>query len=356
MSNKTLSISRIVERLSGTRDLFADSVSEAYVIEAGRRWLRSLGDGIWKAEVLQRHSDRLAEMGYFGLAAQIVTEASLQVARAECSYTATWRNCVTDASTYWNASGRLEEKQSVFLRLSGIAMRAGKQLNLFSFPATESQYRPIWILARDYHDASDYGQSASVYDALYLELMAHEDYYEAGRAALFAAFGYYHLGSWSQGIDRAKTAIETERKRALFDEVIFTAHAVAGICSLKMKPNGELKQAFRYLKEAKTILRKWKSRTGKKEARKWLFHWIGNAYAEFGHDLLVNSNLRANSALLHRIEDAYNKATYHFIKAGNSGEFVGECFAIQGAMARRLGDVERATILEAKAIVHGYRL
>jgi len=354
MPNKALSISKIVERLSGTRDLFTDTISESYVIEAGKRWLGAPGDSIWKAEVLEQHAESLAEMGYYGLAAQLATEASLQVARSDYSYTATWRNCVTDASTYWDATGRLDEKQSIFLRLSGIAMRAGKQLNLLSISTAESQYRPVWILAKDFHRASDFAQSAAIYDALHLESTAREDYYDARQAALYAAFEYAHLESWSESFDRALTAIETKRRNTAFDEVSFTAHVVAGICCLRIKPNGELKEAFRYLMAAKQILRKWKTRNSKKQDRKWLFHWIGSAYADLGHDLLIASNHGANRAMLNRVEDAYRKATDYLIKADDTRKFVGDCFAIQGAMARLLGDGERAAMLEAKAIVYGH--
>lgn len=354
MSHKTLSIDRIVERLTGTRDLFADTVAERYVVEAGKKWLESRGDGMWKAEILQQHANDLAEAGYYGLAAQLATEASLEVARRDFSYTSTWEQCVSATSVYWDASGRLDEKQSVFLRLSGIGIRAGKQLSLFSKRKRDHPYRPVWILAQDFHRDSEFAQSATVYETLFLETLAHEDYTAAGKAALNAAFEYAHLGSWSEGLDRACTAIEVATKETAYNELIFHAHVLAGICLFRMKERSKLKEALRYLVSAKRVLRKWKTRAGKKAERKLLYYSLGRAYAAHGLDLMDNPGYRANKALQYQIEYAYKQATDYLVKADDSREFIGECFAIRAAIARLLGDAERATMLEATAIAYGY--
>lgn len=354
-TSKRLTIGEIVNRLSSTQDLFAETVSESCVIDAGRRWLRSFGQDNTKVRILEEYSETLADHGYPGLAAQLMTEASLQVARMECTYTAMWRDCVTRAAEHWDNSGRLEEKRDVFLRLSGIAIRAGKQLHLFGKSGLDTRYLPVWILAKDYHRASEFDQSASIYDSLYLEAMTKEDYSGAGKASLYAAFEYVRLEFWELARDRAISSVEAKNRIDACDDFVFCSHVIAGICNLKIKPNGESKEALRCLTTAKQVLRQWKSRSSKKGEREWLFYWLGNAYAERGHELLVASRLGANRAMLHQVEDAYKNATDYFIKANDTRTFVGECFAIQGAMARLIGEVERATILEAKAIVHGYR-
>lgn len=355
MPRKKQSIRQIVDKLSRSEDLFKESISEEYVVDAVHRWLKSIKDDRTKYIVLKACADTLASKGYPHVAAAIMETAGPYFANPGNPNDQTWLESMSFASSYWLQAGNFEARQSSLLKSAGIALNVTSQRVLFADETFRDNLSPLWELANDLKRDNQYSQAAGIYDNLASDFRIASDFDWACRANMMAANSYAHAGEWVQSVERAKSVIETATSLPDTTRLLADAHLVAGIGYIQNSPEPMVVEALRYLATAKDLYDELPEVDDEDHDRVHL--WLGVAYAMQGELFLSDYYTNKLRSYLDQADRSYSLAIAYFehMKKLPIKELGASC-ALLSIVCRELGDTARADELATKAMSYGFEV